>query len=90
MREDKGLVPELRFPEFVEDGEWVEEVLSKITTAIFDGTHQTPTYIEQGIPFYSVENIVSGNKNKFISKNDYEIATIKYKPKNGDILYKVY
>ncbi|MBP6585439.1 MAG: restriction endonuclease subunit S [Flavobacterium sp.] len=80
------LIPELRFPEFKNDGEWEENVLSNITDAIFDGTHQTPTYTESGIPFFSVENIVSGNKNKFISKEDYEIATNKNKPEKGDIL----
>jgi type I restriction enzyme S subunit len=87
MSNDKNkLVPELRFPGFANDGEWEEKVLSKITDAIFDGTHQTPTYVEHGIPFFSVENIVSGNKNKFISKKDYELATSKNKPKKGDIL----
>jgi len=82
----EGLIPELRFPEFINEGEWEENVLSNITDAIFDGTHQTPTYTESGIPFFSVENIVSGNKNKFISKEDYEIATNKNKPEKGDIL----
>lgn len=79
-------VPKYRFPEFVNDGEWKEKVLSKITDAIFDGTHQTPTYTDKGIPFFSVENIVSGNKNKFISKADYDLATNKNKPEKGDIL----
>lgn len=79
-------MPELRFPEFNKEGEWEENVLSNITDAIFDGTHQTPNYTENGIPFFSVENIVSGNKNKFISKEDFEIATIKNKPEKGDIL----
>jgi type I restriction enzyme S subunit len=80
------LIPELRFPEFENEGEWVENVLSNITDAIFDGTHQTPTYTESGIPFFSVENIVSGNKNKFISREDYGFATNKNKPEKGDIL----
>jgi type I restriction enzyme S subunit len=80
------LIPEIRFPEFVNDGEWKESVLEKITSSIFDGTHQTPTYTEKGIPFFSVENIVSGNKNKFISEDDYKIATAKNKPEKGDIL----
>ena len=80
------LIPELRFPEFKKEGEWEENVLSNITDAIFDGTHQTPAYTESGIPFFSVENIVSGNKNKFTSKEDYKIATNKNKPEKGDIL----
>ena len=80
------LLPEIRFKEFKNDGDWGEYALSKITTAVFDGTHQTPIYVENGVPFFSVENIVSGNKNKFISKKDYELATSKNKPEKGDIL----
>ena len=79
-------VPKYRFKEFEKEEEWQEFVLSEITEAIFDGTHQTPSYTESGIPFFSVENIVSGNKNKFISKEDYEIATNKNKPEKGDVL----
>ena len=68
MKANKNkLIPDLRFPEFKNDGEWKQEVLENITSAIFDGTHQTPTYTESGIPFFSVENIISGSKNKFIS-----------------------
>ncbi|RNI32825.1 restriction endonuclease subunit S [Hanamia caeni] len=80
------IVPKLRFSEFKDDGEWDEKTLAEISSAIFDGTHQTPKYIEKGIPFFSVENVVSGNKNKFISQEDYLIATTKNKPEKGDIL----
>ena len=79
-------MPLLRFPQFVNDGEWEEKILSNITSSIFDGTHQTPKYTESGIPFFSVENLVSGNKNKYISREDYELATIRNKPEEGDVL----
>jgi type I restriction enzyme S subunit len=79
-------LPKLRFPEFRDAGEWEEKSLKQISSAIFDGTHQTPTYTKEGIPFFSVENIISGNKNKFISKEDYLIATSKNKPEKGDVL----
>lgn len=79
-------VPKLRFPEFREAGEWEEKSLKEITSAIFDGTHQTPSYTPEGVPFFSVENIVSGNKNKFISYSDYLTATNKNKPELEDIL----
>jgi type I restriction enzyme S subunit len=82
----KPLVPKLRFPEFRDDNEWKIDILKNISPSIFDGTHQTPKYIESGIPFFSVENIVSGNKNKFISREDYLVATSKNKPDKGDIL----
>ena len=80
------LVPELRFLEFTNDTEWQKKILAKISSSIFDGTHQTPRYVENGIPFFSVENLVSGNKNKFISREDYLEATRINKPEKGDIL----
>jgi type I restriction enzyme, S subunit len=80
------IVPELRFPEFKNAGEWEGNTLDKISPAIFDGTHQTPKYTTEGIPFFSVENLISGNRNKFISREDYLIATSKNKPEKGDIL----
>lgn len=79
-------VPVIRFPEFQDAGEWKEKLLEQISSSIFDGTHQTPKYVERGIPFFSVENVVSGVKNKFISKEDYIIATSKNKPQKGDVL----
>ena len=78
--------PRLRFPEFRDAGEWEVKQLKHISPAIFDGTHQTPNYTEKGVPFFSVENIVSGNKNKYISREDYIITTIKNKPEKGDII----
>ena len=79
-------VPKRRFPEFQGAGEWVEKELKEVSPAIFDGTHQTPKYTEVGIPFFSVENVVSGKANKFISKGDYLLATSKNKPEKGDVL----
>jgi len=81
-----SLVPKLRFPEFRDAGPWEVKRLGEVSPAIFDGTHQTPKYTESGVPFFSVENIVSGIKNKFISKEDYLEATKKNKPEKGDIL----
>lgn len=78
--------PQFRFPEFKNDGAWKETTLNKITDSIFDGTHQTPKYTEKGIPFFSVENIVSGKKNKFISREDYLYETRNNKPEFGDVL----
>lgn len=51
---------------------------------IYDGTHQTPKYQTEGIPFISVENIkdIYGS-NKYISIEAYE--AYKVKPKVGDV-----
>ena len=78
--------PRLRFPEFRGVGDWEEKRLNQISPSIFDGTHQTPKYTNNGIPFFSVENIVSGKSNKFISREDYQTATRKDKPEKEDVI----
>ncbi len=51
---------------------------------IYDGTHQTPEYKSEGIPFISVENIDNiYASTKFISKDDF--AAYKIKPQIGDL-----
>ena len=53
---------------------------------IFDGTHQTPNYIDSGIRFVSVENINNlYTSNKYISRKDYEL-NYKTKPQRNDVL----
>ncbi|UUM21104.1 restriction endonuclease subunit S [Mycoavidus sp. SF9855] len=79
-------VPRLRFTEFQSAPEWKEKSLSEISPVIFDGTHQTPKYTTSGIPFFSVENLVSGAVNKYISQESYDFDTRKNKPCKGDIL----
>ena len=37
--------------------DWNILPLSKLCRQICDGTHYTPNYVENGVPFYSVENI---------------------------------
>ncbi|MBK4109702.1 restriction endonuclease subunit S [Lactococcus petauri] len=52
---------------------------------IWDGTHQTPKYIDSGIPFVSVENIKNLKATtKYISAEDFK--KYKAKPQKGDIL----
>lgn len=57
-------------------------------TKIYDGTHQTPEYVESGIPFYSVEHITSNNfdDTKYISEKVYESEIKRVKIENGDVL----
>ena len=51
---------------------------------IYDGTHQTPKYTDNGIDFISVENIKDiYNSKKYISVEDYN--KYKIKPKLNDI-----
>ena len=74
--------PALRFPEFRD--EWNQNKLSDVVN-VYDGTHQTPKYTNEGIKFLSVENIKTLNSNKYISKEDF-IKEFKIHPEYGDIL----
>lgn len=64
---------------------WCEAELSDICK-VYDGTHQTPKYVPQGIKFVSVENItdIYGSE-KYISFSAYELD-FKVYPEKGDIL----
>ncbi|HDT6323684.1 TPA: restriction endonuclease subunit S [Staphylococcus aureus] len=75
-------VPELRFPGF--EGEWEEKKLGEVAK-IYDGTHQTPKYTNEGIKFLSVENIKTLNSSKYISEEAFE-KEFKIRPEFGDIL----
>jgi type I restriction enzyme S subunit len=57
-------------------------------TRIFDGTHQTPKYVENGVPFYSVEHLTANsfNKTKFISEKVYQEECKRVALEEGDIL----
>lgn len=67
--------------------EWKDTALGKICD-IKDGTHQTPHYVESGIPFYSVETVTNDDFThvKYISLEEHERLTSSYKIDNGDVL----
>lgn len=78
---------EIRFRR--EDGseypEWVETELKEVAE-IYDGTHQTPTYVNEGVRFLSVENIKNfAGSSKFITRKAFE-DEFKVSPKLNDIL----
>ena len=52
---------------------------------MYDGTHQTPNYKNEGIMFLSVENIRNLQSEKYISKEDFE-KNFKIYPEKNDIL----
>ena len=61
--------------------------LGKITK-YYDGTHQTPNYVSEGIPFYSVEHVTANQfeKTKFISKKVFDKENKRVRLEKGDIL----
>ncbi len=78
-------IPKLRFLGFY--GGWEEKKLIKLTK-IYDGTHQTPTYVNEGVPFYSVEHLTANDftETKYISREVFEKENNKVKLEKGDIL----
>lgn len=64
--------------------EWKKVKLEDVAD-IFDGTHQTPDYVDEGVPFVSVENIEDiWNTDKFITKEAFD--AYPEKPQKNDIL----
>ena len=94
----KGLDPNV---EMKDSGiEWIGEIPKHfqrirlkhlVSTKITDGPHETPEFIDDGIPFLSVEGVV-GNKIDFnrirghISSDLHELYSRKCKPQKYDVL----
>jgi type I restriction enzyme S subunit len=76
---------EIRFSGF--SGEWEERKLGEVGE-IYDGTHQTPKYVKEGVPFYSVEHLTANNfsNTKYISEEVFEKENKRVKLEKGDIL----
>lgn len=69
---------------------WIWVKLEDIAFKITDGTHSTPKYTLDGIPFLSVKDLSSGVMNfkntKFISKEEHNVLFKRCNPEYGDIL----
>lgn len=57
---------------------------------ITDGPHSTPTFYPEGVPFLSAESVKNDRldfdrKRGYISVEDHEIFSKKYRPKFGDV-----
>lgn len=70
---------------------WKIGTLGDVCERITDGTHQPPPFVENGIPFLFVQNIVKGvinfNTQKFITEETYRSLTRTITPQKDDILY---
>ena len=70
---------------------WTAKKLGHMTEIITDGTHHTPNYIEDGIPFLSIKDISSGRIDfsdvKFISDAEHQELYKRAPIKRGDILF---
>ena len=95
----KGLNPDV---ELKDSGvEWIGEIpihwdrttiKRLVTTKLTDGPHLTPNFVDEGVPFISVESIKDDKidfeyKRGFITKEDDIEFSKKCKPKRDDILF---
>ena len=92
-----------RYDSYKDSGvEWIGEVpshwevLSLLYTLrgkIIDGPHETPNYVEEGIPFISIDSINDTKDidlsvvKKYISELDYKVYSKKTKIDFGDVLF---
>jgi len=74
------------YPFVVPDG-WVWCRLGEICKQITDGTHRTPNYRENGVPFLRVTDITETNSSKkFILEEEHNELIKRCKPEKGDVL----
>jgi len=78
----KGLAGELKLPNW--------KRLNDVVTDVADGPHITPTYVPDGIPFITVQNITSGQihfvNHKYVTREDHAQFQKRAKAEPGDVL----
>ena len=88
------------YPEYKETRHsWLENIPAhwkmlplKFLTAqhVTDGPHETPEFIDEGVPFLSVDGIQNNQLVfegcRYISREDHERYSIKCRPNTGDVL----
>ncbi|RCJ40963.1 hypothetical protein A6770_36825 [Nostoc minutum NIES-26] len=69
---------------------WCWASLDELMKKIVDGSHHTPTYTDNGIPFLSVKDIRNGqiyfDNCKYISVEEHKILCQRCNPEYGDLL----
>lgn len=74
--------------EIPESWEWVR--FGSVLKLLTDGTHKTPHYVAEGVPFISVKDMSSGNlsftNTKFITEKEADELNTRCNPERGDVL----
>lgn len=69
---------------------WKWSTFKNITTLISDGTHKTPKYVKEGVPFLSVKDMNDGKlhfeNTKFITEDEYKLLNSRCNPEKEDLL----
>ncbi len=93
MNKENKLIPELRFPEFVNDGEWELKQVEEYFDVGSSKRVLQKDWVNKGVPFYRTRELVSLHKNEafgseiYISEVLYADLKEKYGvPSEGDFL----
>lgn len=67
-----------------------DDLRDLVRTPVTDGPHTTPVFVDSGVPFLSVNNLVGNRIDftdlRFITKEDDQLFARKCKPQRGDVL----
>ena len=70
---------------------WQRKKLHELCRDISDGTHFTPNYVKDGVPFLSVKDIretgISFDDCRYITEEQHREFCKRCKPERGDVLY---
>ena len=90
-REEKGLIPELRFPEFRDEGDWIPKKFGDICKFVrgpFGGALKKEIFVSEGYPVYEQTHAIYQNFDSFRyyidNKKFNELGRFEVKP--GDII----
>ncbi len=83
--------PRLRFPEFQDAREWVEQELSKCLKKVIDYRGKAPPKSESGVPLITAKNVRFGwldmANDEYIEEEKYDEWMSRGIPQEGDILF---
>lgn len=71
---------------------WKLTTLENVCSQISDGTHKTPNYVDEGVPFISIANITPfkpidwTSYVRFITREEHEQLIKRVKPQRDDVL----
>ncbi len=90
MKKVKEAVERTKTEEFDIPQSWLWTSLDALTAKIVDGTHHTPTYVSEGVPFVSVKDIRDGvidfSNTKFIAEEEHCELSKRCPVERGDLL----
>lgn len=70
--------------------EWMWVLLAQLSHHIVDGTHKTPRYVQEGVPFISAKDInnfrISFEDTRYITQDEHEELIKRCQPKKGCVL----